>query len=420
MTNIHDLARQRPEPHPEQRPGETTGNRPLRICVLPGDGIGSEVTAAATPVFEAAGVPVDLSYGEIGWKCWVAEGDTVPPETWAKIAATDVTLLGAITSKPLKEAEAALPAHLRGHDRPFVSPVIQLRQRLNLFANVRPVTDIHEGGRFAFTVIRENTEGLYAGLDFGAIPAEFEPLLRAREAAGAPWGTVDRQDATMAVRLQTRAGLERILRFAFDHARHNAFGPESLGKVTWADKPNVLRRSGAFAREVMEGVARDYPDIEWTIENIDAIALWMVRRPERFGVIVAENMFGDILSDLGAGIMGGLGFAPSANIGRDGAYFEPVHGSAPAHAGHNRANPGAMFLTIALLLDHTGHASAAAGIRDAVMKVARSRLRTYDQGGDATTSQVADAIIAHVAQRRDAFAGERTETRAPARARVPS
>lgn len=366
--------------------------RPLRICVLPGDGIGEEVTAAALPVFEAAGVPVDLVFGEIGWKCWVSGGDTVPPETWRKIADTDVTLLGAITSKPLREAEEALPPALRGRGHPFVSPVIQLRQRLKLFANVRPVTDIVEGGRFSFTVIRENTEGLYAGLDFSAIPPEFASLLAEREAAGAPWGRLDPHEASMAVRLQTRAGLERILRFAFDHARRHG-----LETVTWADKPNVLRHSGAFARAVLEEVAEDYADIGWRIENVDAIALWMVRRPERFGVIVAENMFGDILSDLGAGIMGGLGFAPSANIGREGAYFEPVHGSAPAHAGLNRANPCAMFLTIALLLDHVGEAEAAGAIRKAVIEVARSPLRTYDQGGSATTDEVAAAIIAHVA-----------------------
>jgi len=359
-----------------------------RVCVLPGDGVGVEVVDALLPVFEALNLPIDLDFGQIGWECWRTGGDPVPAETWAKIAAADATLLGAITSKGLHEAEAELPAALRNTSRVYVSPVIQLRQRLSLYANVRPVTDVLGDGRFRFTVIRENTEGLYAGLDFATIPAEFEPLLKAKELAGAPWTRNSAEDATMTVRLQTRAGLTRLFRFAFEYARQHDYK-----RVTLADKPNVLRYSGAFAREILESVAAQYPDIAYNIDNVDAVALWMIRRPERFGVIVAENMFGDILSDLGAGVMGGLGFAPSANIGDAGAYFEPVHGSAPAHVGQNKANPSAMFLSLALLLEHLGYHAQAQAIERAVAQVVRHDCQTYDSGGQATTRECAAAII---------------------------
>lgn len=359
-----------------------------KVCVLPGDGIGIEVTEAVLPLFDALNLPIELSFGDIGWSCWQKEGNCIPENTWKLISASNATLLGAITSKPLREAEAELTPALRGTGRVYVSPVIQLRQKLALFANVRPVTDVLGDDRYRFSVIRENTEGLYAGLDFANIPPGFEAVLAERERNGAPWTREGPDDATMSVRLQTRAGLTRLFRFAFEHARQQGFD-----RVTLADKPNVLRYSGAFARDILETVAADYPDIQSNIDNVDAVALWMVRRPERFGVIVAENMFGDILSDLGAGVMGGLGLAPSANIGAQGAYFEPVHGSAPAYAGQNRANPSAMFLTVALLLDHLGHGQAAQAVRNAVAEVARSDQRTYDLGGSASTQEVAAAIL---------------------------
>ncbi|EPN13437.1 3-isopropylmalate dehydrogenase, partial [Pseudomonas syringae pv. actinidiae ICMP 19070] len=277
---------------------------------------------------------------------------------------------------------------LQGHSRRYVSPVIQLRQNLDLYANVRPVTDMTGDNRFRFVVIRENTEGLYAGLDFGHIPDALVPLLEAREALGAAWQRTGQEDATVTLRLQTRSGLTRIFEYAFDYARNNNFS-----RVTFVDKPMVLRHSSAFARLIFEEIAQRYPDITGAIENVDAVALWMVQRPERFGVIVAENMFGDILSDLGAGVMGGLGFAPSGNFGNSGAYFEPVHGSAPAHAGLNKANPSAMFLAIAMMLKHLGYPAQSDCITRAVSQVSRSAVRTYDMGGSHTTRQVGEAIV---------------------------
>ncbi|MDO0929480.1 isocitrate/isopropylmalate family dehydrogenase [Streptomyces sp. TG1A-8] len=355
------------------------------VAVLPGDGIGPEVLDAALPVIDALGLPVTLEHGDIGWECWRTEGDPVPRRTWDLIGRSDAVLLGATTSKPGREALADLGPGLRERAPAYVSPIIQLRQRLDLFANLRPVENHLGGTPYRFCVVRENTEGLYAGLDWDRVPEELWPLV-----AGHPNARRSGRDATTAsVRMLTGHGLDRILRFAFEHARAHAHH-----RVTFADKPNVLRHSSAFARGRLEEIAAEYPEIEYEILNVDAVALWMTRRPERFGVVVAENMFGDILSDLGGGVMGGLGLAPSANIGENGNYFEPVHGSAPALAGTGRANPLAAFLTIGLLLEHLGFGEAAGEVRSAVSHVTRRRDRvTYDLGGTATTAECAASVL---------------------------
>ena len=363
----------------------------LKICVLAGDGIGKEVINSTIDVFKELNIPCQLSFGEIGFECWKKEGNTVPQATWDLIDKSDAVLLGAVTSKPLLEAEKELPKDLQNKGHKFVSPVIQLRQKLGLFANVRPVFDlISKKSRFNFCVIRENTEGLYAGLDFAEIPQPFKEVMIKEHNDMLNWEINDLDKASCTVRLQTAKGLERLFRFAFEYAKSNGFS-----KVTLADKPNVLRYSGNFAKSILENVAKDYTAISYDIQNIDAVALQMVRKPENYQVIVAENMFGDILSDLGGGIMGGLGFAPSANIGGKKCYFEPVHGSAPKHAGLNKANPSAMFLTISLLLKHYGFKQEALKIEMAVKKVIHEgKYTTYDLGGNSSTSQMAEAIIA--------------------------
>ncbi|OZC83689.1 3-isopropylmalate dehydrogenase [Rhodococcus sp. 06-412-2C] len=354
------------------------------IAVLPGDGIGPEVTDAALPIIAAAGLDWTLEFGDVGWSCWQTEGNPVPERTWDLIDRTDGCLLAAITSKPMREAEAELPVELRGTGVRFVSPVIQLRQRLGLYANLRPVTD-YRADTFAFEVVRENTEGLYAGFDYHGLDGELWDLVSSHPNAAASGPA----DTSVSLRLQTRVGIDRLLRFAFERA---VVGGHSL--VTLADKPNVLRQSSNFLRGRLETIAADYPDIDFEIANVDAVALWMVKSPGRFGVVVAENMFGDILSDLGAGVMGGLGLASSANIGDGGCYFEPVHGSAPGMAGAGRANPMAMILTIAQLAEHLGEDTAASRIRTAVSNVIRAGTTvTYDLGGSASTSIAAKAII---------------------------
>ncbi|MGA5352620.1 isocitrate/isopropylmalate family dehydrogenase [Streptomyces thermodiastaticus] len=353
------------------------------VAVLPGDGIGPEVVSAALDVVDQLGLPLDFRFGEIGWECWRQEGDPVPQRTWKLLAETDTCLLGAVTSKPLREAEAELAPSLRGTGLTYVSPVVQLRQRLGLYANIRPVTDLKDG-RFDFTVIRENTEGLYAGIDVHGLQGALWDAVRHH-----PNAQASGPDATsVTLRLQTRFGIDRLLRFGFAYAEKHGHH-----RLTLVDKPMVLRHSGNHLRERLELIARDHPDIETEILNVDAVALWMVRRPERFGVLVAENMFGDILSDLGAGVMGGLGLAPSGNIGDRGSYFEPVHGSAPGMAGQDKANPMAMLLTVAQMLDHLGLAVPGEDLRSAVRTVVRARTAvTYDLGGTAGTRQAARAV----------------------------
>ncbi|EJF78770.1 molybdenum cofactor synthesis domain-containing protein [Candidatus Bartonella washoeensis Sb944nv] len=197
------------------------------------------------------------------------------------------------------------------------------------------------------------------------------------------------EEAVWTVRLQTRFGLERLFEYAFSYAWEHGFT-----RVTFADKPNVMRESGQFAQEIFENIAQNYLEIEADIHNIDVVALWIATKPEQFGVIVAENMFGDILSDLATGVMGGLGLAPSANVGNKIAYFEPVHGSAPRIARQNKANPSAMLYTTALLLDHLGFHDAAQQLSESVDQVIRAgKTVTYDLGGSASTRQMAEAVL---------------------------
>ena len=358
----------------------------LKITVLPGDGIGIDVTHAAVPVFAALGVPVELFWGDIGWEFWRKEGTPIPTRTWQLIQQTDTTLLGAITSKPEREALNELDVELKESNVHYVSPIIQLRQTLDLYANIRPVFSLNGEKDFNFCVIRENTEGLYAGFDYYPIPDPLYGLIKEQE----HWGRVPANEISVSLRLQSKAGLLRLFEFAFAYAVSHAYP-----RVTLADKPNVLRQSSAYTRGLFESVAVRYDGIDADILNVDAVALWMVRRPEEFGVIVAENMFGDILSDLGAGVMGGLGFAPSANIGETGCYFEPVHGSAP-RIPQGCANPCAIFLTISMLLEHFAHFDAALKLKQAVQQIIKQgRFLTYDLGGRASTIDMANAIIEH-------------------------
>ncbi|CAK02239.1 hypothetical protein BT_2082 [Bartonella tribocorum CIP 105476] len=355
-----------------------------KVLVLPGDGVGPEVCDAALMVLESFQLPIEFTYGDIGWECWKKEGDPVPHATWQKIAESDAVLLGAVTSKGKEAALKECAPHLKEKELSYVSPVIQLRQKLGLFANIRPIRYIFGPRKpFQFCVIRENSEGLYAGLDFHGITPEKATWLKHPNLE--KYGL---EEAAWTIRLQTRFGLERLFEYAFSYAR-----AQNFRRVTFADKPNVMRESGQFAQEIFEKTAQKYPEIEADIHNVDAVALWIATKPEQFGVIVAENMFGDILSDLAAGVMGGLGLAPSANVGSKIAYFEPVHGSAPRIAGQNKANPSAMFYTTALLLEHLGFQDAAQQLSESVDQVIRAgKTVTYDLGGIASTRQMAEAV----------------------------
>ncbi|CAM2917159.1 isocitrate/isopropylmalate family dehydrogenase [Legionella worsleiensis] len=360
-------------------------NKILNIAVLPGDGIGAEVTHAVLPLFDALQLPIQLHFGDIGWSYWKKEGTPIPARTWKLISDSDTALLGATTSKPTREALAELAPELQKETPHYCSPIIQLRQQLDLFANIRPCFSLKNTEKqFNFCVIRENTEGLYAGFDYYPLPEPLSKLIHENE----HWRTIPRDEISCTLRLQSKSGLVRLIQFAFDYASTQGFT-----RVTFADKPNVLRQSSPFALELFEGIANNYPHIHADILNVDAVALWMITSPEELGVIVAENMFGDILSDVGAGVMGGLGFAPSANIGLKGSYFEPVHGSGPRMKPHS-ANPCAMFLTLSMLLNHFGFTTQAKTIREAVAAIVREKqFITYDLGGTSTTKDMAKAII---------------------------
>lgn len=357
----------------------------IKIVILPGDGIGKEVSNAILPVFDLLNLDTELKIADVGWDFWCSEGNPLPDRTIKLIKEADATILGAITSKPAQESQQELADEFKYKNYTYISPVIQLRQKLDLFANVRPCYNIKGGANdFNFCVIRENTEGLYSGFDFYPIDKNIKDLID----VNSKYNNMDETEIACSLRLQTATGLKRLFEYAFDYAKNNNFT-----KVTLADKPNVLRNSSNFARIIFEEVANKYKNIKAEILNVDAVALWMVRKPEQFGVIVAENMFGDILSDLGAGIMGGLGLAPSANIGNSGCYFEPVHGSAP-NMPQGRANPSAMFLSVALMLNHLGYLAEARQINLAVTRVIREKkVVTYDLGGSSSTAQMSAAIL---------------------------
>jgi isocitrate dehydrogenase (NAD+) len=256
----------------------------------------------------------------------------------------------------------------------FRSINVALRKEFDLYANVRPTLTIVPGGRYEnvdLVLIRENTEGLYVGVEH-YIGMEGDP-----------------RAAAESVMIITRFGAERICRYAFEYARKNG-----RKKVTLAHKANILKYTQGLFLEVGREVAKDYPDIQWEDRIIDATAMWLVLDPYKFDVLVMENMFGDILSDLMAGLVGGLGFAPAGNIGQDAAMFEAVHGSAPDIAGKGVANPTGLILSACLMLDHLGKKEIADRIRRAIETVVRGgEARTIDMGGKATTKEFTGAVV---------------------------
>lgn len=371
-----------------------------RVALLAGDGIGPEVMASAIAVLDAVGFDAEYAWGDIGWRCWCAEGDPLPPRTVDLLKRSDTCLFGAITSKPPEEAERELDPSLKDRGHRYTSPIVRLRQEFDLYAAVRPCRTMpgHPGatGRpVDIVVFRENTEGLYGGIEWHPLPSELAQQM-ADPATGHPermrrWMDMDPEDVALSTRLVSRSGCERIVRAAFRHAQETG-----RGRVTLLEKPNVLRETGGLMTRVFRAVAADFPGIHACEANVDAACMQMVMDPGRFEVIVAENMFGDIASDLAAGLAGGLGFAPSANIGDRFALFEPTHGSAPDIAGTGIANPVAMILSAAMMLDWLGEIRAAARVRRAAEGVVADGLGTPDVAGPAgreTTRSVTDRIV---------------------------
>lgn len=365
-----------------------------RIALMPGDGIGVEVMAAARRVLDELQLDAEYPTADIGWEFWRTEGDPLPARTIETLRSCNCALFGAITSKPKEEAEEELAPELQGRGLQYASPIVRLRQLFDLYVNLRPCraypgNPLNYRDNIDTVVFRENTEGLYCGIEFFPLPDELRKAMGSFSPAVERFKAHPGDEIAVSLRLITQSGARRIIHKAFAYAE--AFG---YPKVTLVEKPNMLREtSGLMCRQGRE-VAKMFPHIPLEITNIDAQMMWLVKNPENFGVIVTSNLFGDILSDLTAQLVGGLGFACSGNIGDTFAIFEPSHGSAPKYAGKNVTNPLAMLLATKMMLDWLGETEKAQRLEQAVKNVLRGgRVRTYDMGGTSSTTEMAQAII---------------------------
>jgi len=363
-----------------------------RIAMLPGDGVGGEVLAAAKLVLDSIGFEADYRYGDIGWEFWKSEGNPLPERTIDLLKETDCCLFGAITSKPKEEAAAELAPGLQGKGYTYSSPIVGLRQLFDLHTNLRPCraypgNPLNLRDDIDLVVFRENTEGLYSGVEWHPLPDEVRRALDTHPKM-ARYRAVKNEDIAVSARIFTRKGCQRIVHNAFEYAKAHGYPT-----VTVVEKPNVIREtSGLMVREA-RAIAKEYEGIELWETNIDAMCMWLVKNPQDYGVLVSSNMFGDIISDLAAQIVGGLGFACAGNIGDDYAVFEPTHGSAPKYAGQNKVNPIATIRSAKMMLDYLGEKDLATRIENAVARViAEGRVRTYDMGGNSTTTEMAGAI----------------------------
>jgi len=366
-----------------------------KIAVLPGDGVGPEVIEAAMIVLNEISLDAEYLYGDIGWEFWRKEGNPLPDRTIELLKQTDCALFGAITSKPKDEAQKELAPELQGKGLEYYSPIVRLRQLFDLYANVRPAkaypgNPLNYKENINITVFRENTEGLYSGVEYYPVPEEIDNVFKEHPRYKKFIGV----DKAISLRIISRKGAERIIRAAFEYAKQN-----NLKNVTVVEKPNVLREtSGLFVRVARE-IHKEYPDIEMWETNIDAQAMWLVKNPEKYDVLVTSNLFGDIISDLASQLVGGLGFAAAGNIGDNYAVFEPVHGSAPKYAGLYKVNPIATIRAVRMMLDYLGEKEKANRLERAIEEVVKEgKVRTYDMGGDAGTLDVAREIAKKYAE----------------------
>jgi 3-isopropylmalate dehydrogenase len=359
-----------------------------RIAWLPGDGIGPEVCDAARRVLDAVEFDAEYIHGDIGWEIWRTEGDALPERTMDLLRCTDCALFGAITSKPVAAAEAELAPPLRGMGLIYRSPIVRMRQTLDLYTCLRPCrawkgNPLNYRDDIDLVVFRENTEGMYIGVEFPETPASFF--------AEKAMGKIPR-DAAISIRSITREASRKIVTAAFEYAVR--YGRR---KVTAVHKANVLRATCGLFLETAQEVAARYPGIAFDTANVDAICMWLLKDPTNYDVVATTNLFGDILSDLCAQMVGGMGFACSGNIGASYAVFEPTHGSAPKYAGKNKVNPLATILAAAMMLEWLGELEKANEIEKAVARVIEAgAVRTYDLGGSATTTEMATAVAAEV------------------------
>ena len=386
------------------------------IVSMPGDGIGKVVLPETIRVLDAVGFEAEYVHADIGWDFWIKEGNALPQRTIDLLAEHKLALFGAITSKPKDKAAAELSPELRDKGYVYYSPIVGLRQHFNLDICIRPCLsfpgnplnfirrsgDGFEEPRVNAVIFRQNTEGLYGGVEWTNPPDQVYEALgthpKFKRFMESP-----REDVAVSTRIFTRKACQRISLAAFEYAKK--FGHKS---VTICEKPNVIRETSGMLTQEAKKIAKDFPGIDIWETNIDAQMMWLTKNPEDYGVIVAGNMFGDIVSDGFAGLVGGLGFACSANIGEDVAVFEPTHGSAPKYENLDPSivNPIAMILSACMMLDHIGETEKSEKIRKAIADViVEGKVQAYDmmklrggpkvlEQGAASTIQMTDAIIA--------------------------
>ncbi len=359
------------------------------IVAMPGDGIGKTVLPESIKVLEAAGFKAEYVYADIGWEFWCKEGNALPERTVNLLEKYKIGLFGAITSKPKDAAAKELDPRLRDKGYVYFSPIVGLRQRFNLDICIRPCKSFNgnplnfirrKNGGFEeppidAVIFRQNTEGLYSGVEWTDPPKIVREALETHPKMKAFKG-IENKDLAVSTRIMSRQACQRIISEAFEYAKK--FGYKNL---TVCEKPNVLRETSGMMLSEAKIISKEYPEIELWDTNIDAQMMWLTKNPEIFGVIVAENMFGDIISDGFAGLVGGLGFACSANIGKDVAVFEPTHGSAPKYQELKPSivNPIAMILSACMMLDYLGENTRSNRIRSAVSQVIEEgKTMTYD------------------------------------------
>ena len=355
-----------------------------KIAWLPGDGIGVDVTDAAKIVLDQLGLDAEYVHGDIGWEFWCTEGDPLPQRTLDMMNETDCAFFGAITSKGKDVSQQELVPELQGKGYVYRSPIVRMRQLLDLYVCLRPCkaypgNPLNYKDGIDLVVFRENTEGMYIGVEYAQVPEQFYAVEGTEKLP---------RDAAISFRAITPGGSERIVRAAFEYAvKHDR------KKVTAVHKANVLRQTDGVFMEAARKVAAEYPGIEFDNANIDAMGMWLLKNPFNYDVIVTTNLFGDIISDLCAQMVGGLGFGCSGNIGKEYAVFEPTHGSAPKYAGKYIVNPIATILAAKMMLDWLGETDKAAQLEGAVAAVIdEGQVRTYDMGGDSSTLDMARAI----------------------------
>ncbi|HOY38767.1 MAG TPA: isocitrate/isopropylmalate family dehydrogenase [Bacteroidales bacterium] len=391
------------------------------IVTMPGDGIGKPVLNETLRVLDAAGFEANYVHGDIGWEFWCKEGNPLPDRTLKLLEEHKIGLFGAITSKPKDKAAAELAPELQGKGYTYYSPIVSMRQHFDLDICMRPCQTL-KGNPLNFIrrganntieepevdvmIFRQNTEGLYGGVEWTNPPDVVYNGLMTHKKFVDNFAWCPREDLAVSTRIFTRKYTTRIVKAAFEYAKKRGFD-----KITVSEKPNVIREtSGMMLKIAQEMSKKEYPNIYVEDINIDATMMWLTKNPENYHVIVAGNMFGDIVSDGFAGLIGGLGFATSAQFNPESGVcvFEPTHGSAPKYADYpvSIVNPIAMILSAVMMLEHIGEDEKAQRIRKAVAKVvADGKVRAYDMlkmkgspdvinQGAASTKQMADAIIA--------------------------